>query len=139
MGTAAVGGMMGAASPFRERGSRAPTLQLCEGRVGVWLCVSAEAEDVQGDGGAWRVWHQLQHGAVCELCEAAGVSAAVCGDADEYRGAAGMRDAATGECVQLLDGRGTEQLQRECGLSAGAFAGADPRPSADTAARDPGQ
>ena len=35
------------------------------------FCISAEAEDIQGDGGSRRIRDQLQHRAVCEFCEAA--------------------------------------------------------------------
>ena len=49
-----------------------------------WICVASEAEVLQRDGGPRRLRHQLQHGAVCDVCAATGVPAAVCGDADEY-------------------------------------------------------
>ena len=93
----------------------------------IGFCVSAEAEDVQGDGDSRRLWDQLQHGAVFEFCEPAFGAGAICADPDEYCGAARMHAGSVdaGEWVWVLDYAGAEQLCGEPVLPSRTCAGVE--------------
>ncbi len=49
-------------------------------------CLAAEVQVYEEHGGAHRLWHQLQHRAVRDVCAQAGVPAAVRDHADEHTG-----------------------------------------------------